>query len=55
MRVYLPIPGQPPRVTLTNSKGQPVTSNDASWDAASGTYFLSFDNDPDGVSVDFDW
>jgi hypothetical protein len=27
----------------------------ACWDAASKTYFLSFDNDPDGVRVQIKW
>jgi hypothetical protein len=53
LRVFLP--GHPDKITLTDSKGQPVKSDGASWEASSGTYFLSFDNDPEGIRVDFEW
>lgn len=45
------IPSQPKSVLVN---GKEVLDN-ACWNAASKTYFLSFDNDPDGVRVRIRW
>jgi hypothetical protein len=52
MRVVLP--SAPMNTTLTNSKGEKVDV-ESSWDAGSGTCFLGFDNDPDGIQVTINW
>ena len=48
MRVLLP--SQPVGITVTDSKGVAVDCH-TSWDAASKTEFMKFENDPDGVRV----
>ncbi|GAA4319524.1 hypothetical protein GCM10023149_18270 [Mucilaginibacter gynuensis] len=53
MRIYMP--SIPLTVKVTDSKGKPVTDINSSWDAASKTYFLGFDNNPDGVKVSMIW
>jgi hypothetical protein len=49
MRIFLP--SAPKQVTLTDSRNATVTDVQQSWDAASGTCYLSFDNSPDGIKV----
>jgi hypothetical protein len=53
MRVLLP--AAPTRTKLTNTKGETITDVTTSWDAASGTCYLGFDNSPDGIKVNIDW
>ncbi|MDR1938314.1 MAG: hypothetical protein LBQ73_07440 [Tannerellaceae bacterium] len=53
MRVLLP--AQPETVRISDAKGQPPADNTQTWDAASKTCFLSFENDPDGIHVEFTW
>lgn len=53
MRVLLP--AKPTGTLISDSKGQKVTDFKTSWDAASATCFLSFENSPDGVQVKFTW
>jgi hypothetical protein len=49
------LPAKPVSITITDAKGQPVAGFDSSWDAASGTEWLGFPNNPDGVTVDLKW
>jgi hypothetical protein len=53
MRVLLP--ESPKKIILTNSKGEQLREIKSSWDAASGTCYLSFDNSPEGIQVSFTW
>jgi hypothetical protein len=53
MRVLLP--AEPRKVTVVDGKGKLITDVKTSWDAGSKTSFLSFDNDPDGISVKLEW
>ncbi|MFT4019123.1 MAG: hypothetical protein QM668_19320, partial [Agriterribacter sp.] len=52
MRIYLPF--APKTTVVTNTKGEKTTVEN-SWDKSSNTYYLSFDNDPDGISVSLSW
>ncbi|WP_339864340.1 hypothetical protein [uncultured Algoriphagus sp.] len=52
MRVLLP--HKPETVEVIDPTGQVLTS-ETSWDESSKTYFLSFENYPDGVKVKFSW
>jgi hypothetical protein len=49
MRIFLP--SAPKQITLTDSRNATVTDVQQSWDTASGTCYLSFDNSPDGIKV----
>lgn len=53
MRVLLP--AQATSITVSNNKGQKVSSVKSSWDAASGTLYLGFENSPDGIQVRLQW
>jgi len=53
MRVLLPEEAQ--SVSIRDAIGNPVEIIKESWDKSSRTYFLNFDNHPDGVSVKFSW
>jgi hypothetical protein len=53
MRVLLP--AAPTKTVLTNSKGAPIDNIQTTWDAASGTCYLGFDNSPDGITVSLSW
>jgi hypothetical protein len=53
MRILLP--AAPVKTVLTNSKGEPISDLQSSWDAASRTCYLGFDNDPDGIQVTLSW
>ncbi|MFT3750334.1 MAG: hypothetical protein QM768_18605 [Agriterribacter sp.] len=52
MRIYLP--SAPKTSVVINTKGEKITAEN-SWDKLSNTYYLSFDNDPDGISVSLSW
>jgi hypothetical protein len=52
MRILLP--AAPVKTVATNAKGDKVEVESA-WDAGSGTCYLGFDNDPDGVQVTVQW
>lgn len=52
MRVFLP--GIPVGTKITNDKGEKITA-ESSWDAVSGTYYLGFDNSPDGIKIELTW
>lgn len=45
------LPAEPKSVTVNGTE----VFDETSWDAASNTYRITFDNDPDGVSVRFQW
>jgi hypothetical protein len=49
------LPKAPKETTLTDSKGQRLNNVKSSWDATSGTYYLSFENSPDGTRVVLKW
>ena len=53
MRILLP--AAPVKTILTNSKGEKIDNVQNSWDAASRTCYLGFDNDPDGIQVTLSW
>ena len=53
MRILLP--AAPEETVLTGSGGEKVQPAASSWDAGSRTYFLQFDNNPDGVKVEVRW
>jgi hypothetical protein len=53
MRVLLP--AAPAKTVLTNGKGEPIDNVQTAWDASSGTYYLGFDNSPDGITVKLTW
>ncbi|RAW02173.1 hypothetical protein [Pseudochryseolinea flava] len=52
MRVYMP--AKPNKIEVVNGHGNMIDTK-TSWDAASKTCFLSFENDPDGVTVKLTW
>ena len=53
MRILLP--GAPKETRLTNHKGEQLTDVKTSWDATSGTCYLSFENSPEGTRVSLKW
>ncbi|MBN9382348.1 MAG: hypothetical protein J0H74_16385 [Chitinophagaceae bacterium] len=53
MRILLP--AAPAQTTLTNAKGEKITDVQSSWDEASHTCYLGFDNSPDGIKVELGW
>jgi len=52
MRVLLP--AQPVSCKTTNAQGETVDCQ-CEWDANSKTCFISFENDPDGITVELTW
>jgi hypothetical protein len=53
MRILLP--SEPRKITLTDANDKAVTELKSSWDPLGKTSFLSFENNPDGVKVTFEW
>lgn len=53
MRVLLP--KSPKETTLTDSKGEKLTDVKSSWDPASETLYLGFENSPEGTNVSIKW
>ncbi len=49
MRVLLP--ARPKSIVLKDAEGKEIQANKSTWDARSGTCFLSFENNPEGVHV----
>ena len=49
------LPAAPKEIILTDSKGQKLTEVKTSWDALSGTSFISFENSPEGTTVEMKW
>ena len=53
MRVLLP---RAPKTTkITDAHGQVLAGIQSAWDQKSKTCFVSFENQPDGITVDFQW
>lgn len=53
--VRILLPAKPVTTTLTNSKNEKLADVKLSWDEASHTYYLSFENSPDGTKVEIGW
>ena len=53
MRVLLPV--APKETVVANDKGEKLSDVESSWDPASGTLYLGFDNSPDGIRVVLSW
>jgi hypothetical protein len=53
MRILLPT--APLKILVTDSNGQQLSAIQTEWDASSKTSFISFENSPDGVNVEFEW
>jgi len=53
MRILLP--ASPKDIKITNNKGAQLSDVKTSWDATSGTCYLSFDNSPEGTNVSLSW
>lgn len=53
MRVFLPV--KPVEVVATNAAGEKLETVKSSWDANSGTVYLSFDNSPEGIFIKLSW
>ncbi len=53
--VRILLPAAPKEISLTDIKGQKLTGVQSSWDAASNTCYLSFENDPEGTKVKINW
>ncbi|MEO5995502.1 MAG: hypothetical protein ABIN89_02305 [Chitinophagaceae bacterium] len=53
--VRILLPAEPKSATLTDSKGEKLTGVKSSWDADSHTYYLGFDNSPEGTKVEITW
>jgi hypothetical protein len=53
MRIMLP--KSPIQTVLTDSEGEKLSDVKTSWDSASGTYYLSFENSPEGTRVNLKW
>lgn len=51
----LMLPAAPKETVLTDSKGEKLTDVKTSWDAATSTYYLSFENSPEGTTVSIKW
>ncbi|HEY9339970.1 MAG TPA: hypothetical protein VIQ23_00235, partial [Hanamia sp.] len=49
------LPNAPKGTLLTDSKGEKLTDVKSSWDATSKTYYLSFENNPEGTRVKISW
>ncbi|MDR1172881.1 MAG: hypothetical protein LBL24_10535 [Bacteroidales bacterium] len=52
-RVYLP--KQPKDVKVKNAAGEAVVTAEHSWDEASHTCLIKFENDPDGIRTEINW
>ena len=53
MRILLP--SKPTSFRISNSKDEEITLLKSSWDIGSGTLYLRFENDPDGIDVNINW
>lgn len=53
MRILLP--AEPKSTVVTTRAGVKVAEVKTSWDAASKTYYMGFDNSPDGIKVSLNW
>ena len=53
MRILLPAP--PVKTIVTDARGKVLTGIQSSWDEKSRTCFIGFENNPDGINVEFQW
>ena len=53
MRVSLP--AAPAKVVITDAEGKEVAAATQTWDEASKTSLLKFDNSPEGIQVAYEW
>jgi hypothetical protein len=53
MRILLP--AKPKSTMVTGNAGAEVADVKTSWDAVSKTYYMGFDNSPDGIKVKLSW
>ncbi len=53
MRILLP--AEPKKITVTDAGGNLIADVKNSWDTLGKTCFLSFENNPDGVTVKLEW
>ena len=53
--VRILLPAEPKAAILTDSKGEKLAGVKSSWDATSHTYYLGFENSPDGTKVEISW
>jgi hypothetical protein len=53
VRVLLPV--EPKKTLLSNSAGDQLTEVKSSWDAGSKTLYLSFENSPNGTTINITW
>lgn len=51
LRIFLP--KAPKSIVLKNSEEETITPKGSSWDANSRTYYLNFENSPEGIQVFF--
>ena len=53
--VRILLPSEPKEAILTDSKGEKLADVKSSWDTASHTFFLGFENSPEGTNVKISW
>ncbi len=53
MRVLLP--AQPKHIKVTDNTGKIIADVKSSWDVSTHTFYLGFDNSPDGIKVNLKW
>jgi hypothetical protein len=53
--VRILLPAAPTSAMLTDSNGSKLTDVKSSWDAGSHTYYLGFENSPEGTKVEIVW
>ncbi len=53
MRILLP--SEPTKHTITDHLGNQLENTKFEWDEKSKTYWLEFENDPEGIEVDLKW
>lgn len=53
MRILLP--KQPKEIQVLNGTGESLADVEKKWDASSKTYYLGFENNPDGITVKMVW
>lgn len=49
------LPTAPKETIVTDSEGHPISGVETSWDSSSSTYYLRFENHPDGIHVKLIW
>jgi hypothetical protein len=49
------LPSDPKKITVTGADGSEITGITSLWDSLGKASFLSFENNPDGIKVAFEW